>query len=116
MHKSKVKANLKDGERIAIIISVGYARFRGLAHKNKPLESLCKIEASGKTPEWFYKGMDAAMMAPTAMNQQKFRITLLDGNKVRAKALIGPYSKMDLGIVKYHFEIGAGKDNFKWEE
>ena len=24
------------------------------------------------------------------------------------------YSKMDLGIVKCHFEIGAGKDNFVW--
>lgn len=24
------------------------------------------------------------------------------------------YTKLDLGIVKYHFEIGAGKDNFEW--
>jgi hypothetical protein len=28
-------------------------------------------------------------------------------------SMIG-YSKMDLGIVKYHFELGAGKENFEW--
>ena len=45
------------------------------------------------------------------MNQQKFRLTYADG-KVAAKAGMGFYT--DLGIVKYHFEVGAGKDNFKW--
>ena len=25
------------------------------------------------------------------------------------------YGKMDLGIVKYHFELGAGKENFTWK-
>lgn len=34
----------------------------------------------------------------------------------RARARFGPCSKIDLGIVKYHFEVGAGKENFKWEE
>ena len=24
------------------------------------------------------------------------------------------YTQIDLGIVKYHFEVGAGKDNFTW--
>ena len=24
------------------------------------------------------------------------------------------YTQMDLGIVKYHFEVGAGKVNFDW--
>ncbi|MFR4700307.1 MAG: nitroreductase, partial [Christensenellaceae bacterium] len=32
--------------------------------------------------------------------------------KVSARATGGFYSKRDLGIVKYHFEIGAG--NFSW--
>jgi hypothetical protein len=34
---------------------------------------------------------------------------------VTAKAgLIGTCLKIDLGIVKCHFEIGAGKENFEW--
>ncbi len=64
-------------------------------------------------PDWFENGMKAAMLAPTAMNQQKFMITLKD-NTVYAKALLGFYAKIDLGIVKCHFEIGAGEDNFIW--
>ena len=38
----------------------------------------------------------------------------LNGSTVTAKSLGGFYSKVDLGIVKYHFELGAGTDNFKW--
>ena len=51
--------------------------------------------------------------APTAMNQQKFLISYED-KKVNAKSLGGFYSKVDLGIVKYHFEVSAGKENFDW--
>ena len=47
------------------------------------------------------------------MNQQKFLLTL-SGSQVTAKAGVAFYSKVDLGIVKYHFELGAGKENFSW--
>ncbi len=50
--------------------------------------------------------MKAAMLAPTAINQQKFYFELLPDNCVRAICKSGPYAKMDLGIVKYHFEKG----------
>lgn len=55
-------------------------------------------------PEWFQNGMEAALLAPTAMNQQKFLFTL-SGRQVAAKAGMGFYAKIDLGIVKYHFEV-----------
>ena len=61
--------------------------------------------------------MEAALLAPTAINQQKFEFILLDGNRVDAKArlvLTNSYAKIDLGIAKCHFELGAGKDNFTW--
>ena len=66
-------------------------------------------------PDWFRAGVEAAMTAPTAINQQKFMLTLMrDGATVKAAAGLGPYAKMDLGIVKYHFEIGAGDHPFRW--
>ncbi|MBO5094273.1 MAG: nitroreductase, partial [Lachnospiraceae bacterium] len=65
-------------------------------------------------PQWFRKGIEAALLAPTAMNQQKFVFTL-KGNTVSAKAGMGFYTKTDLGIVKYHFEAGAGVENFSWD-
>ncbi len=77
-------------------------------------------------PDWFRAGMEAAQLAPTAINQQRFVIELEnDGDagtgsggkaKVSARALVGPCSKIDLGIVKYHFELGADSvsDNWEW--
>ena len=65
-------------------------------------------------PEWFAAAMKAARMAPTAVNQQKFHFTLLEGDRVRAKHLLGPCAKIDLGIAKYHFELGAGDHPFEW--
>ena len=71
------------------------------------------IQLDGPAPEWFQKGVEAALLAPTAMNQQKF-LFRLDKNRVSVKAGFGFYTKIDMGIVKYHFEIGAGKENFNW--
>lgn len=109
--KSKAPCVINKGEKLHIVIALGYGETQGTAHKSKPMSQLCKT--GGIMPQWFKDGMEAAMLAPTAVNQQKFMITL-DGNTVSAKALTGFYSKIDLGIVKYHFEIGAGRENFKW--
>ena len=110
--KRKSKCVIENGEKQVCVIALGYGATEGVPHKSKPFDSLCKIE-NDETPEWFKNGMDAAMLAPTAINQQKFRFTL-SGNSVNAESMGGPYSKVDLGIVKYHFEAGAGTDNFKW--
>lgn len=98
-------------EKLSLVISVGHGRNRGVAHKSKPISTLAPDYDSA--PEWFKNGVDAALLAPTATNQQKFTLTL-EGDKVKAKAGLGFYSKMDLGIVKYHFEIGSGKDSSIW--
>ena len=111
---------LEDGEKIGCYIALGYGETQGKAHKSKEIKSVSN--ASDVTPEWFNKGVEAALLAPTAINQQKFYIEYLgfkDNSKlpkVSARPLfsMAGYSKMDLGIVKYHFEIGAGKERFEW--
>ncbi len=109
----KSKAVLKQGEKEVIVIALGYGENEGVAHKNKDV-SLLAPDYEG-SPDWFKKGVDAAMKAPTAVNQQKFSLKLLEGNRVKASTTgLGTLLKLDLGIVKCHFEIGAGKENFKW--
>ena len=106
MTHGKSTAEIKKGEKLACIIALGYGAAQGTAHKNKPIEQLCNCAAV--MPDWFSKGMEAVLLAPTAMNQQKFYFTL-ENDKVTAKAGKGFYTKMDLGIVKYHFEAAAGR-------
>lgn len=108
---TKSKCQIIKGEKLVCVLALGYGQTQGIAHKSKPMNDLCKID--GEMPDWFMGGMEAALLAPTATNQQKFYITLTNG-KVEAKSKGGFYSKVDLGIVKYHFEIGAGKENFSW--
>ena len=100
------------GEKLTVVISLGYGKAQGVEHKSKPMNAVSNINPN--SPEWFKKGVEAALLAPTAMNQQKFMLVYEDG-KITATASKGFYSKIDLGIVKYHFEVGAGKENFIWE-
>jgi hypothetical protein len=107
----------------------GYGESQGVSHKIKTVEQVSRSavrtlgsskNASDITPSWFKKGIEAALLAPTAVNQQKFSFEYIgmrnNRHQVRAKkgfSMIG-YTKIDLGIAKYHFEIGAGEVNFEW--
>ena len=106
---------LRKGDAVHCVISLGYGATQGIQHPQKPVDGF--YEAAGGVPEWFRKGLEAALLAPTAVNQQKFKFILHDDNKVEARTFFSPwgYTFVDLGIVKYHFEVGAGKDSFTWQ-
>ena len=107
MTHGKSRAVVGPGEKQVCLISLGYGETQGVAHKSKPMQALCRC--AEPIPEWFEKGMTAAMLAPTAMNQQKFRFELRADGTVKAACGSGFYTKLDLGIVKYHFEAVTGK-------
>ena len=111
---SKVKSayTLGEGEKLAAVISLGHGVTQGVPRKSKTMEEVSKVD--GPMPDWFRAGMEAVLLAPTAVNQQKFLFTLLEDGRVSAQPGHAFYVKMDLGIAKYHFEIGAGKENFQW--
>lgn len=105
---------LREGDKIHCVIALGYGANQGVQHPLRPVEKF--YEAAGEVPEWFLKGMEAAILAPTAVNQQKFKFILHADGSVEAKPLFSVfgYTIIDLGIVKYHFELGAGKEHFRW--
>lgn len=110
---SKVKSafQVEDGEKLCCVIALGYGTDQGAGHPLKSVEDICRV--NGPLPSWFRQGMEAVQLAPTAMNQQKFRFFLKD-NVVSAEAGSGFYTKVDLGIAKCHFEIGAGSAEWRW--
>jgi len=109
--KSKCNCIIDKGEKLVCVIAIGYFDKDGVPHKTKLINELSDV--NGNMPEWFRKGMETAQLAPTAMNQQKFSFSF-NGNIVTAKAGMGFLTKLDLGIVKYHFELGAAHANWKW--
>lgn len=102
---------VEKGEKLACVIALGYGKTQGTAHSSKAPTAVSNV--SGRTPDWFMAGVEAALLAPTAMNQQKFTLTFRNGT-VTAEAGMGFYTRLDLGIVKYHFELGAGREQFTW--
>ena len=58
---------LDKDEKIACYIAIGYGETQGSGHKIKTVEQVSN--ASDITPSWFKKGIEAALLAPTAVNQ-----------------------------------------------
>ncbi len=106
MTHGKSKAEIKRGQKLLIIIALGYGETQGVMHKSKSISELSRAD---EVTEWFENGMEAVKLAPTAVNQQKFLFELRNGT-VTAKNLGGFYSQIDLGIAKYHFEAVTGHE------
>ena len=106
---------LRDGDIVHCVIALGYGTMPGVQHPQKPAEYFYE-SSEGLPPVWFRNGLEAALLAPTAVNQQKFKFILHPGNVVEAKTSfsMAGYTAIDLGIVKLHFELGAGPGTFTW--
>lgn len=107
MTYGKSAAVVRKGEKEVCLISLGYGKNQGSSHQGKTLEQVTRVE--GEMPDWFRRGMEAVLLAPTAANQQKF-LFICRGDSVSAQVSgFGFYAKVDLGIVKYHFEAVTGR-------
>ena len=114
LSRKKASVKLEDGERIRVAIAVGYGKTPGSSRKTKSVDELSVVKR-GETPTWFETAMEAAQLAPTAMNSQNFKVTLHDdGRSVSIEAPSGPYSIIDMGIVKRNFELAADELGADW--
>ena len=112
--RKKSRAVVAPGKKIRLIIAVGHGKTQGFSRKTKSVEALSSVECV-KAPAWFAATMEAAQLAPTAMNNQNFKITLLsDGKTVRIDAPKSGLNVIDEGIVRCNFEIAANEAGADW--
>ena len=92
---------IEEGEKLACMIALEYGDSQGVSHKIKTIEQVSN--ATNNSPTWFRKGVEGtkAGCKPKVLAKRGF-------------SMVG-YTKMDLGIAKFHFEVGAEKENFEWE-
>ena len=105
--KSVVNKIAKIKSKTMLVIAIGYGQTNGVAHKNKPVEKL--VQLTGEKPENFDNVVEAVMLAPTAINQQKFKLFCANGNYEVKKSGRGFYQNIDLGIVEAHLALATGK-------
>lgn len=110
-NKQKNAYKINKGEKLALVVALGYGTTQGHKHDSKRFGDVVKTR--GQFPQWFIKGVKMALLAPTGRNQQGFKIELVNNNKVIIKNR-SLCKSVDLGIIKYHFELGAGKGNWSW--
>lgn len=112
--RSGVRKNVpeSESEKIIGVIAVGFGASQGVPHKSKSTEAVSIYD--GTIPQWFANGVRTALLAPTALNKQAFFIKGSGSDVTIAYNGGGMFSETDLCIVKYHFELGAGKENFRW--
>ena len=116
--KQPDRYEIREGEVLNSVIALGYGTTQGTQHpQKKTIDDVAENKSSAAYPDWFVRGVEAALLAPTAINQQKFLFILHPDNRVEAKArfALSSYLQTDLGIAMCHFEIGAGKENFTWK-
>lgn len=104
-NRKNIPAKVDAGERLVISIAIGYGVNNGKERKSKTEEQV--TSGKGDKPYWFKVGVQMALLAPTAINQQKFEIKLNEDDTVSFIDKGGVMSKVDLGIVKYNFEVGV---------
>lgn len=112
-NKNKISVKIDDDEKLIIVIAIGYGVTNGRHRKTKSIDKLSNVNEN--SPKWFINGLKSVQLAPTARNQQRLKF-ILSGNIVEAKALFGFRTKIDLGIAKYHFEIGADSKDWNWKK
>lgn len=103
-NKKGISAKVGEGERLVLVIAIGYGENQGKPRKSRTAAQVSKCE--GNRPEWFDFAVEMALLAPTAINQQKFEIMLGKDGVVTFTDKGGVHSKVDLGIVRYNFEVG----------
>ncbi len=124
--KRLVRKMVAKGDKLVIVVALGHGATQGVPRRSKAADAVSSC--SGAAPEWFARGVEFALLAPTAVNQQKFRFELFDSEadagedagagsgkpRVKATTGFGSYADVDLGIAKLHFELGAGAETFEW--
>lgn len=107
----RLMTEVASSEKVVGVVAVGYGQNQGKAHKTKTAKQVSSYK--GEAPRWFKEGVEAALLAPTALAKQAFMIKG-KGNQVSISCNNGIFTGVDTGLVKYHFELGAGKENFEW--
>lgn len=111
--KGAARRAVAPGEKLVCVIAFGFGTTPGSQRKSKAVDEL-GCSANGPLPPWFETSLRAVQLAPTAMNQQKFRFELKPNGSVEARNLGGFYSKIDLGIARLHFELAAHATEADW--
>lgn len=99
----KNKLEINQDEKLQCNIALGYGKTQGHPRRSKTKEQVLVLK--GNPPDCLDKVVDACLLAPTAINQQKFKVLCTDGKFDVKKSGIGVLLDLDAGIVKANMDL-----------
>jgi hypothetical protein len=125
-------AGTSEGERVLAVTPVGHAREEwsleekvmsgfGRNHRRKPLAELVTGSEELKWPAWIRRAVEAARLAPSAVNRQPWRFHVEpDQITISVDSLKETFhisKRLDCGIAMLHLETAALNDGVQglWE-
>lgn len=115
-------AGIHRGERVLAVTPVGYAKRDisleekimtgfGRTHRRKQLAELVSGMKEVNRPLWIVKALEAARLAPSAVNRQPWRFEVTENSIAisvdNEKDSYGISKRLDCGIAMLHLELGA---------
>lgn len=114
--KSKIPVEIPKGQKLHAVIAIGHGTTQGVAHKTKSPEQISPDYATA--PEWFRRGIDSVVLAPSAVNAQNIRFRLIGDHHVKIETVFHlaarSYNAIDSGIAMAHFQI-VNSGIINWE-
>jgi hypothetical protein len=113
---------IKNNERVLAVTPVGYARRYesleeklmtgfGRTHRRVPISRLIGSLTQEGLPEWIRASIQAARLAPSAVNRQPWGFDVQDGSITVYVRTGGPEftvsKRLDCGIAMLHIEVAA---------
>ena len=103
--RKKCKAVCPEGMAVRVVIAVGHGKTAGKPRKSKTPQDVVSIEPGAQKPEWFDVAVEAALLAPTAINRQAFTVVLASDGTVRVDVPGKGFTRLDGGIVRRNIEV-----------
>ncbi len=121
--RAAAMAQVTPNERVLAVTPIGYAREGsslqeramsrfGRNWRRRPLSDLVTGLKENERPDWMKAALEAARLAPSAMNRQPWRFQVGKNSiTVSADSVVNPTmvvsKRLDCGIAMLHLEIGA---------
>lgn len=86
---------------MVVSITLGYGETKGVTITTRLLFDISL--STTDFPDQYRKGIEYALCAPSALNQQKYRFKLLENDVDELTTKKAFFTKVDMGIAKYYF-------------
>lgn len=113
---NREKCMVLPGDDLVCVVAVGRGKPGSQPRRalKDPIDLSTSTTSSESVPGWFAAGVEAVRLAPSAADRQGYRFRWSNSGAMVRLEGGGSFALVDLGIAKFHFELGAHGGTWTW--